>query len=102
MPKIPPEQRSPFGSSEPKTVGDVARSAPVRGAHYSRGPPIDELRLIDRRGLAELFGVSLTTIDKLRELERDFPKPIQISAHRLAWRAGTVAAWLAAREQAAA
>jgi predicted DNA-binding transcriptional regulator AlpA len=65
-------------------------------------PPADELRLVDRRELAELFGVSLTTVDKLRDSEPDFPKPIPISDRRLAWRVSTVAAWLAAREQTTA
>jgi predicted DNA-binding transcriptional regulator AlpA len=59
----------------------------------------DPLQLVDRRGLAKRFGVSLTTVDKLRSTESDFPKPIPISDRRLAWRVSTVAAWLAAREK---
>lgn len=53
--------------------------------------------LVDANEVRRLTSLSRTTIWKL-VLENQFPKPIQLTPSRKAWRRSLVLAWITARE----
>lgn len=58
--------------------------------------PIAPGAYISRRRLAEITGLSDTTI--WRSVRRgDLPRPVRLSPGRVAWPAGVIEAWLASR-----
>lgn len=50
--------------------------------------------LVDRRELARLLSVSTATLDRMSAAGKIGPKPIKLSAGRLAWRLATIERWL--------
>jgi hypothetical protein len=72
----------------------VRLSPAVRGQQHSpRGPPADPL--VTYPSLKPEFGIPYTQ-DHLRRLWKKgrFPMPLQISAHRVAWRRSALVEWL--------
>jgi predicted DNA-binding transcriptional regulator AlpA len=63
---------------------------------------LNQHRIIDRREAAAILGVGLSTLDKMRENNVDFPKPIRLGERRLGWPASALAAWLARESQQSA
>ena len=59
----------------------------------------DLQRILSRRDVASLLGVSPTTLWRLVR-DRHFPPPMQVSPGRVGWRATTVGTWIDAREAA--
>jgi prophage regulatory protein len=53
-------------------------------------------KLIRKRGVIELTGLSATTIWR-RVKDRTFPAPLHISEHVIVWRETDIQAWIAAR-----
>jgi prophage regulatory protein len=59
----------------------------------------DENPLLNRKQVVETTGLSRATIDRLRKTA-NFPKPLQISARRIAWTASSIREWLRSCEHA--
>lgn len=57
-------------------------------------------RIVRRRGLKELTGLSLSTIHRLVRNER-FPRPLRLSAQAVGWDINDVHEWIEARKRGA-
>ena len=53
--------------------------------------------IVRRKELQELLGISLATIDRMRQTG-DFPQPIKLGAQAVGFRMEDLEAWLASRE----
>lgn len=97
----PAERRGPsaaVGSTRPG--GDTPVPVPrVLHEETDRSPSVDPLSLIDREGVARLFGISLSTLDRLRRNDSAFPQPIQLGngMQLLRWRRNDLEQYLANR-----
>jgi len=59
------------------------------------------VKLIDFKSLGPLKGINYSRDHLRRKWKADeFPKPVHISDHRIAWIEAEIEAWLAAKEQA--
>lgn len=59
----------------------------------------DEFNLLSQRGLSELLGVSVTTVQRLRK-EPDFPMRKRFSYNSKGWVKGDIVAWVKTRPEA--
>ena len=53
--------------------------------------------LLSTNELLEQLGISIGTLHAIRRDNAAFPKPVQLSKRRIAWREGDFIAWLAAQ-----
>lgn len=56
-------------------------------------------RILDRKELAATLGISVPTIDRMKDDGRIGPPSIQISAGRVGWLRSSVERWIASAEQ---
>jgi len=61
-----------------------------------KSPAADRLRVINRREVAALFGVSTATLSRMVSAGH-MPSPIQLSPRRIGWQVGVLLDWLAAQ-----
>ena len=76
----------------PKTPANAERNEHLR-------PTASTSLLIDARELARLLSVSPATLARLKAAGRIGPRPIKVSAGRVAWRRETVERWIAESER---
>jgi predicted DNA-binding transcriptional regulator AlpA len=51
-------------------------------------------RILSAKQVRTLLGVSQTTLWRMINVQRVFPRPTPISAHRVGWREADVKAWI--------
>jgi prophage regulatory protein len=79
---------------EPVSRSDAASTTKRPAASFDAIDP-----LINERTVKKLTTVSDRHIRRLIK-KNDFPKPIRLSEHRIAWKLSEVMGWIAARERA--
>ncbi len=55
-------------------------------------------KLLDKMDAARLLKISIPTLDRLRK-RTDFPRPLRISAHKLAFHEHDLEAWIMAQRE---
>jgi len=58
----------------------------------------DDIKLHTARDVCALLKISIATLWRLRR-DHDFPRPVELSPNRIAFRAAEISAWLASRER---
>jgi predicted DNA-binding transcriptional regulator AlpA len=54
-------------------------------------------RILNAKQVRAMLGVSQTTLWRMVNVQRCFPRPTPISAHRVGWREADVKAWIGRR-----
>ena len=72
---------------------------PVAGAKQGEGAELD--RILSKREVAKMTGISTATIDRLRKRQPPaFPAPVDLSQRRRGWKSSVVRKWVDERPQA--